>query len=55
MIKSGRLIIKKEPEKFREKENYKLVTTIEGSSIQMRETTFSWEVEKKRPTDYLFG
>jgi hypothetical protein len=55
MIKSGRLILKKEPEKFRERENYKLVMTVEGSSIQFRETSFSWEVEKKRPTDYLFG
>jgi len=55
MIKSGRLILKKEPEKFRQKTNYKLVLTVEGSSIQMRETVFSWEVEKKRPSDYLFA
>lgn len=54
LIKSGRLILKKEPEKFREKPNYKLVFTVEGQSIQFRETIFSYEVEKKKPAEYLF-
>ncbi len=54
MIKSGKYILKKEPDKFREKENYKLVLTVEGSSIQFRESIFHWEVEKKKSSDYLF-
>lgn len=54
LIKSGRLVLKKEPEKFRERTNYSLVFTIEGLSIQFRETIFSHEIEKKKPAEYLF-
>ncbi|MDX1958636.1 MAG: hypothetical protein SFU98_08695 [Leptospiraceae bacterium] len=53
-IKAGKYILKKEPEKFREKMNYILVSTIEGQSVQFRETMFNWEIEKNKPHDYLF-
>lgn len=55
MVRSGKYILKKEPEKFRERENYKLVCTVEGASLQFRDSVFHWEVEKNRQSDYLFN
>jgi hypothetical protein len=53
-IKAGKYVIKKEPERFREREEYKLVATMEGGSIQYRETIFDYELESKNKDGFLF-
>lgn len=53
-IKAGKYIIKKEPEKFREREEYRLVATAEGASIQFRDTIFHYEMQKDDQEDFLF-
>jgi hypothetical protein len=53
-IKAGKYVLKKAPQEFGEMERYKLVSTIEGKSLQLRETSFNWEFEKKKQADYLF-
>lgn len=53
-IKSGKYVLKKVPQEFGEVERFKLVATVEGKSLQLRETSFNWEFEKKKQGDYLF-
>lgn len=53
-IKCGRWILKKDPEKFQEKISSRLVSTVEGSSFQFRETEFSWELEHPETEELLF-
>ena len=53
-IKAGKYVLKKAPQEFGEMEKYKLVSTVEGKSLQLRETSFNWEFEKKKQSDYLF-
>ena len=53
-IKAGKYVLKKAPQEFGDVERYKLVATVEGKSLQLRETAFSWEFEKKKQGDYLF-
>jgi hypothetical protein len=53
-IKAGKYVLKKAPQEFGELEKFKLVATVEGKSLQLRETSFNWEFEKKKQADYLF-
>ncbi|RHX85069.1 hypothetical protein [Leptospira stimsonii] len=54
LIRSGKLILKKNPEEFRKKEEYILVATVEGNTPQLRDTVFSWEQERENKEDFLF-
>jgi hypothetical protein len=54
VIKTGKFILKKDTEKYRERYDYKLVSTIEGSSIQFRESIFKYETEKNEDSEFLF-
>jgi len=54
VVKAGKFVLKKDPEKYRERFDYKLVATIEGSSIQFRESLFTYETEKPGESDFLF-
>lgn len=46
-IKSGKFIIKKLPEKFRESEKHVLVKTVEGKTPQLRKIVYNWELERE--------
>ncbi|EMO74246.1 hypothetical protein LEP1GSC127_4210 [Leptospira kirschneri str. 200801925] len=54
LIRSGKLILKKNPEEFRKKEEFILVATVEGNTPQLRDTVFSWEQERENKEDFLF-
>ncbi|MCE9499547.1 MAG: hypothetical protein K8R21_03460 [Leptospira sp.] len=54
IIKAGKFILKKEPEKFRSKDKYKLVGTVEGNTPQLRKILYGWEEEKKNSRNNLF-
>jgi hypothetical protein len=54
VVKAGKFVLKKDPEKYRERHDYKLVATIEGSSIQFRDSLFTYETEKSGDSDFLF-
>ncbi|MDZ4728055.1 MAG: hypothetical protein SH817_18015 [Leptospira sp.] len=53
LIQAGKLILKKLPDVYGEESRYSLVSTVEGNTPQLRETTFQWEVERIRK-DSLF-
>ncbi len=42
-IKSGKFILKKNKVNFGEKDSFKLVSTVEGKTVQFREKLFFWE------------
>ena len=54
VVRAGKFVLKKDPEKYRERFDYKLVATIEGSSIQFRDTIYSYELEKPGESEFLF-
>lgn len=53
-IKSGKYLLKKISQRFGESEKYKLISTVEGRTAQLRNTVFNWELERKTDTDFLF-
>ncbi|MCB1157280.1 MAG: hypothetical protein KDK45_07240, partial [Leptospiraceae bacterium] len=54
-IRAGKLIPKKEPEKFRQKSKFKLVSTVEGNTEQVRQVIYQWETEKENEKNSLFS
>ncbi|PJZ69178.1 hypothetical protein CH373_11320 [Leptospira perolatii] len=54
LIRSGKLVLKRTPEEFGKKEKFELVSTVEGNTPQLRDTVFSWEVEREAKEDFLF-
>ncbi len=53
LIKAGKFVLKRQPDRFGESASYTLVSTVEGNTPQLREITFQWEVERIRK-DSLF-
>ena len=54
-IRAGKFILKKEPEKLRQKTKYKLVATVEGQTPQLRKKVYTWEKEKEHEKIHLFS
>ncbi|EQA45899.1 hypothetical protein LEP1GSC050_3903 [Leptospira broomii serovar Hurstbridge str. 5399] len=54
LIRSGKLVLKRTPEEFGRREEFDLVSTVEGNTPQLRDTVFSWEVEREEREDFLF-
>lgn len=54
-IKSGKYVLKKEPDKPGQKTTYKLVATVEGQTPQLRKHTYSWEKQKQHEKIHLFS
>ncbi|MEI7013999.1 hypothetical protein [Leptospira licerasiae] len=54
LIRSGKLVLKRLPEEFGRKEEYQLVSTVEGNTPQLRDTVFSWEEAREESEDFLF-
>ncbi|EMO29378.1 hypothetical protein LEP1GSC170_3603 [Leptospira interrogans serovar Bataviae str. HAI135] len=47
LIRSGKLILKKNPEEFRKKEEFILVAAVEGNTPQLRDTVFFLGTRKR--------
>lgn len=46
LIKSGKFILKRQPDTYGKEIQFSLVATVEGNTPQLRETTFQWEIER---------
>lgn len=51
VIKAGKFILKKLPERFGERDEHILVLTIEGTTPQLRNTVYEWETNRENKNE----
>ena len=55
IIRAGKLVLKKEPDRFKEKTRYKLVASVEGCTEQIRTDVFQYEHQAEVNKNSLFS